>query len=434
MNLSNTRQDSTLRRRFSTLFCFAVVALLSGVFSVENARGAGPFADLMNESAEPNGAAFDASSPSGLAPSRLAQKPYQGIWRSLGSTGSLSDADAESRATNLFDDSFDYVSASSAFIVRGQIQPPVVSPSTAMTYGPPTYTYETATEGAVNPPATMEDPTTLKKVFKYQQDCSKTFLYIPRTNNGLGVIEGGGGLYFAFPCEAFRNSSINGGVFRLTPTFNYTGFQTPKSTTITPDIPNNVFDAGVATSFSISVHDLEGTVEVQAGIASEFEKIKGDAFYLRGRAEASLPVDDDRTTRLLGGVAYYNRLDYKLVPIAGVVWKPNANNEIRFVFPDPRWGHFIIRKNETDWWFFVSGDIGGGKWLMTDHNHKINGDPTYCFDYNDYRVTTGVVFDCSKGLKGSLEVGGAFGREIVTKEGTVYKPKSSVLLKAGLFF
>ena len=155
MNLSNTRQDSTLRRRFSTLFCFAVVALLSGVFSVENARGAGPFADLMNESRAERRRVRRVFS-SGLAPSRLAQKPYQGIWRSLGSTGSLSDADAESRATNLFDDSFDYVSASSAFIVRGQIQPPVVSPSTAMTYGADLH-LRNGDRGRGQPPATMED-------------------------------------------------------------------------------------------------------------------------------------------------------------------------------------------------------------------------------------------------------------------------------------
>ena len=54
----------------------------------------------------------------------------------------------------------------------------------------------------------MEDPTTLKKSFVPTR-LLKDLLIHSRTNNGLSVIEGGSGLYFAFPCGV-RNSSING--------------------------------------------------------------------------------------------------------------------------------------------------------------------------------------------------------------------------------
>ena len=429
-----------MRRLLSTLLRFAVVTLLSCVGFVENVRADGLFTQFMTE---PESEYVDPSSDESLwdedvdfLPLSIAPTSNYGIWRSLASSSesfeyrpfSIGDYDDYS------DDYDGYFSEDYDWIVRGQIQPPVVSPSTSTTYGSTTYTYDMATEGAVNPPVTMEDPTTLRKVFKYQQDCSKSFAYIPRTKNGLGVIEGGTGLYFAFPCETLRNGNINQGVFRLTPTFNYTNFSKPKDRTFSPTIPKNVFDAGLATSFSLAVNDLEATVEVQGGIASEFRKVTGKSFYLRGRAEGSLPVDDERTTRILGGVAYYNRIKFKILPVAGVVWKPNANNEIRLVFPDPRWGHFLVRNNGTDWWFFVSGDLGGGRWLMTDVNHPVKGKKSFNVDYNDYRVTTGLVFDCPKGFKGSFEVGGSFGRELKTKEGTLYKPKSAVILKAGLFF
>ena len=429
-----------MRRLFSTLLRFAVVTLLSCVGSAANVRADDLFTRFMNDATNDSAPVsfeeelLDANVD--FQPLLAAPTSNYGIWRSLAS----SDESFEYRPFSIgdyddySDDSVGYFSDYADLIVRGQIQPPVVSPSTSTTYGSTTYTYDMASEGAVNPPVTMEDPTTLRRVFKYQQDCSKSFVYIPRTKNGLGVIEGGTGLYFAFPCEAFRNGNINQGVFRLTPTFNYTNFSKPKDRTFSPTIPKNVFDAGLATSFSLAVNDLEATVEVQGGIASEFRKITGKSFYLRGRAEGSLPVDDERKTRILGGVAYYNRIKFKILPVAGVVWKPNANNEIRLVFPDPRWGHFLVRNNGTDWWFFVSGDLGGGRWLMTDVNHPVKGKKSFNIDYNDYRVTTGLVFDCPQGFKGSFEVGGSFGRELKTKEGSLYKPKSAVILKAGLFF
>ncbi len=425
-----------MRRRFSTLFWFAVATALCCGVICGSARADGLFASLAQGSQEGETILYAlGEDPSDVDPLPLwgASDSNYGIWSSLIDPNVAFGERAYYVGRGL-DLSDDFADGDSDFILRGQVQPPVVSPSTSTTYGPTTYTYDMAREGSVNPPVSFEEPTTLKRVFKYQQDCSKSFVYIPRTKDGLGVIEGGAGLYFAFPCETLRNGNVNQGVFRLTPTFDYTGFSKPKQKTFSPVIPKNVFDAGLSTSFSLALNDLEATVEFQGGIASEFRRITSKSFYLRGRAEGSLPVDDERKTRILGGVAYYNRIKFKILPVAGVVWKPNANNEIRLVFPDPRWGHFLVRNNGTDWWFFVAGDLGGGRWLMTDPSHLVGGKKSFNVDYNDYRVTAGLVFDCPKGLKGSFEVGGAFGREMKTKEGTLYKPKSAVVLKAGLFF
>lgn len=347
-------------------------------------------------------------------------------------------------------------------IFRGQISPPVVSPSSSYAtpsynptpsnsagytpdsaVNPPTlsggdpaagYTYDQATSGAVQPPATMDDPTTIKRIFKYQQDASLDATYIPRVSGGLGVAEITGGLFFAIPCETLQGAKVNQGAFRLTPRFTYTNLDLPKEAKIGLDLPDHLFDAGLQTSFSVQTGDFQGNIEVQVGIASEFKKVNSDSFYIRGRAEGALPIDDARKTHILGGVSYYDRLKYKLLPVAGLIWKPNNENEFRLVFPDPMWGHFLGKANETDWWFFVRGDLGGGKWLLTDPARPVGGKRTYNFDYDDYRLSMGLRFDCPKGMVGSFEFGGAFGREIRTKAGTVYEPKNSVLLKAGVFF
>ncbi|MBQ9874719.1 MAG: hypothetical protein IJM30_09665 [Thermoguttaceae bacterium] len=368
-------------------------------------------------------------------PSWGEKNALNGVWGSL----SRSELD-EPLAVESDSDSLGYPSPlafdsrdDSVGFFRAQIAPPVVSPTTSSNdyYQ---YDYDEAVGGASNPPVTMSEPTTFKKMFKYQQDCSKSFVYVPRTKRGVGLLEGGTSLYFAIPCDTMRGVNINNGVFRLNPSFDYTGFQWPKNYPLWLKLPNNVFDAGLATSFSFSANDLDATVEVKVGVASSFKKVTSKAIYVRGRAEGSLPVDDDRLVRILGGVAYYGRIKFKLLPVAGVVWRPNARNELRLVFPDPRWGHFLTKVNETDWWFYVQGDFGGGRWLMSDPLHKIGGKTSYNFDYDDYRVSVGLRFDCPKGVVGSFDVGGAFGREVKTKAGTVYKPKSAVLLRAGLFF
>ena len=52
----------------------------------------------------------------------------------------------------------------------------------------------------------------------------------------------------------------------------------------------------------------------------------------------------------------------------------------------------------------------------------------------NYKIGVGVSFDCPTRLRGSFEVGGAFGREMRAAFGTFYKPKNAVYLKAGLLY
>ena len=107
---------------------------------------------------------------------------------------------------------------------------------------------------------------------------------------------------------------------------------------------------------------------------------------------------------------------------------------LRLAFPNPRWDHYLTKVNETDWWLFVNGDIDGNSWLMYDSETTVRGKNSFRVDYNDYKVGVGVSFDCPTRLRGSFEVGGSFGREMRTKNGSIYEPKSAVYLKFGLLY
>ena len=64
----------------------------------------------------------------------------------------------------------------------------------------------------------------------------------------------------------------------------------------------------------------------------------------------------------------------------------------------------------------------------------VRGKHSFIVDYSDYKIGVGASFDCPTRLRGSFEVGGAFGREMRTKNGKLYSPKNAVYLKVGLLY
>lgn len=328
-----------------------------------------------------------------------------------------------------------------SFVLRGQL-PPVVSPSTSATKIGESTVYD-STAPFVLPPVTGDDPefapitptfdddaTTIQKVFKYRDDISASYMFVPKgSSNGLGMHEVEGRILFAFPWETMRERTcLNNGFFLLTPSFRYNHWSQTDVPATAFKMPDSTFDAGLTTLFATNLRDLEVKVEVSVGVASSFKKVNCDAFYVRGRAMGALPIDVDKQVMATGGLIYYDRIEYKIVPSGGLIWRPNKQNIVRLVYPDPRWSRYIGKlSNETDWWFYVGGEIGGGRWLIEDR------DQTFNTDYDDYRVGLGLTFDCDK-LKGCVEVGGAFDRKLVSKQGVWYEPKDAVYLKTGFLF
>lgn len=327
-----------------------------------------------------------------------------------------------------------------SFVLRGQT-PPVVSPSTAATKIGESTVYD-STANVVLPPVTGDDPafqpiaptlnedaTTIQKVFKYRDDISASYMFVPKSDSGgLGMHEVEGRLLFAIPCQTMRDHvPANNGFFLLTPSFRYNHWSQAETPSAPFQMPNSTFDAGLTTLFAGNLRDLEVKVEVSVGVASSFDKVDCDALYVRGRAMGALPIDDEKQVKATGGLIYYDRIEYKIVPSGGLIWTPNERNVVRLVYPDPRWSRYLTKLNETDWWFYVGGEIGGGRWLIEERGETFNT------DYDDYRVGLGLTFDCER-LKGCVEVGGSFGRKLVSKQGVWYEPKDAVYLKTGFLF
>lgn len=420
---------SPSKARRTAAFAFALaVAAFSGAFFEET----GAFA----LAAEPS-----------IAPSWARRTAESGVWQvddgassNYSCFASFNDLRSDDVQTDgVFDGVFSGALGRS-LVLRGQ-QPPVVSPSTTPKIGESTVYGSTAP--FVLPPVTGDDPTfapitptlddeatTIQKVFRYRDDISASYMFVPKgDSNGLGMHEVEGRILFAFPWETMRERTcLNNGYFLLTPSFRYNHWSQTDVPATPFKMPDSTFDAGLTTLFATNLRDLEIKAEVSVGVASSFEKVDCDAFYIRGRAMGALPIDNDKQVKATGGLIYYDRIEYKIVPSGGIIWRPNEQNILRLVYPDPRWSRYIGKlNNETDWWFYIGGEIGGGRWLIEDRGETFNT------DYNDYRVGLGLTFDCDK-MKGCVEVGGAFGRELVSKQGVWYEPKDAVYLKTGFLF
>ncbi|MDO5552764.1 MAG: hypothetical protein Q4G68_03300 [Planctomycetia bacterium] len=271
----------------------------------------------------------------------------------------------------------------------------------------------------------------VQQVMKFWHNLSAETLYIPRGSkeSGLGMNEFNLFTEFSFPCGLLKSMKSNSGFWYVAPGFSLNLWSGPLGWPHNiSDMPPQTFDANLAFGVRPQITD-EFSMEawVQVGLAASFKKVNKHAIYVRGRAAGVLNITDDGRFQATGGVIYLCRNRYKLLPVAGVIWKPNERNVWRLVFPDPRLSRYLGKLNETDWWGYVQGKIGGGRWLIKDSDGDV-----FNTDYNDYRVGLGLSFNTPKSLTGNIEFGGAFGRELYAFGTAWYKPKSSIYLKGGL--
>jgi len=311
-----------------------------------------------------------------------------------------------------------------AFVIRGQA-------SGAATTAPPvigTTTTTTSTEPVFSEP--------VQKVMRFWSRITAAYTYTPKGggSDGLGNNNLDIRAQFSCPCKLLSQISKtstsgnqNSGYFFITPGFT---FDTWSMNPVLGgrEMPSTTFDASLAASIQPQFGEFGVEATIQAGVASAFSKVGSKSFYLRGKGMGTLNVTEDGKFIATGGVIYYCRNRYKLMPSGGVIWKPNENNVWRLVFPDPQLTHFISKCNETDWWAYIRGDIGGGRWYIPDP------EGAFLTDYNDYNVGIGAMFDSPCGLTGCFEVGGRFNRELYAYKQSWYKPKSSVYLKCSLAY
>lgn len=196
-----------------------------------------------------------------------------------------------------------------------------------------------------------------------------------------------------------------------------------------PDLPGQVYDAYLDLSWFPRPSEWFGAeLGIRTGVWTDFDEVSSDSVRLLGRGLGVISVTPQMD--ILIGVVYLDRLDVKLLPAGGLHWRPNQDWDLYLVFPNPKLRRRFQSVGNTDWWWYVAGEYGGGSWTV---NRSGLADR---FDYNDLRVILGLEWETPTMVRGHLEVGYVFEREILFASGmpNEFKPDDTVMLRAGIDF
>lgn len=222
------------------------------------------------------------------------------------------------------------------------------------------------------------------------------------TSNGFGdfgVFEFNGALRHSTGWPATMPSWI----FSVTPEFNYRSWQGPNLV----DLPENVFR--FAGDFELATPG-NAPWSMQLGFTpafvTDFEASpNSDAFNWDGRAVLFFRASPQ--LMLVGGAAYWDRVDDQVIPYAGIVWTPNDYWEFRLLYPKSRISLFLGNALGVPTWIY-----GGVEYTAEAYQIDLiasNGRAEK-IEIRDYRAMFGIRTE-GGGVSSFAEVGWVFARE-----------------------
>jgi hypothetical protein len=247
---------------------------------------------------------------------------------------------------------------------------------------------------------------------------------------------------FAIPLFGNPNTPL-----LVTPGFGLQLWEGPVSVLSNPpnnppaaDLPDKTYDGYIDTVWNPQIsQSFGGELNFRIGLYSDFTTTTTSSIRPTGKALGVISVSPSFQFKL--GVWYINRLQYKLLPAGGIVWKPNPEIEFDILFPNPKIRKKLVDFGGVVWWVYGAGEYGGDSWTIKRANIPGISDPTVAgqndaFDYDDIRVSVGLEFFTPRNMNGWFEIGGAFSRQIHYRSGLPenYFPNNALFLRAGLAF
>jgi hypothetical protein len=242
--------------------------------------------------------------------------------------------------------------------------------------------------------------------------------------HGLGIIDIGLDTVFAWPILANPNP-----VF-ITPGFTYHSWNGPASGNFagSPDLPPNAYDAYLDTSWHPQITSwFSADLDVRVGVYSDFHAINSDSIRILGRGLGIITFSPQ--WQVAAGIWYLNRLTVQLLPAGGVIWTPNQDTRLSILFPNPKLSKRLLTIGNTDFWGYLAGEYGGGRWSI----RRADGS-TDLVELNDIRALAGFEWFSLGGIRGNAEIGYVFDRHIIYRSGTKAHPSDTVLFRGGLTY
>ncbi len=192
------------------------------------------------------------------------------------------------------------------------------------------------------------------------------------------------------------------------------------------DLPGKLFDFDWGLHWNGEVTDgWWANLRVTAGVYSDFEDSARDGW--RFPSEAIVFTDWSDAVQAVFGVEYFDRRNLSVLPVGGVILRPDDGLRVELLFPEPRVAWKVADDDDgCERWLSLSGQIGGGEWAI----ERSDTDLADVVTYNDYSVVCGFhVF--SPGKSDSLfEIGYVFARDLEYRSGVGdFEPDETVFFR-----
>lgn len=199
----------------------------------------------------------------------------------------------------------------------------------------------------------------------------------------------------------------------VTPGFTF-DFTDGPSAPVTADVPGALYSAWLDFGWFPRLTPAVGAdLNVRVGVYSDFVSVNSDSVRITGVGAADVILTPNLRAKI--GVTYLDRVDIKLLPYVGFVYKPHEYAQYDLIFPKPRaaWYLTTVGAHNTAVWWYVGGEYGGGSWSIDRAQAPLAGFADR-LDINDIRLFVGLEWICKQGsgARGFAEIGYVFEREL----------------------
>jgi hypothetical protein len=203
------------------------------------------------------------------------------------------------------------------------------------------------------------------------------------------------------------------------------------------DLPPRLYDAYLDTAWYPRFSPvISADLGVRTGVWTDFKAVNSDSIRILGRGLGVITLSPRMD--VLVGVWYLDRNDIKILPAGGLHWKPNTEWDAYLVFPNPKVRKRFVNVGASQWWWYVAGEYGGGRWTIErDPAHFMGVATDDDIDINDIRVIGGFEWETQTQARGHVEVGYVFNREIVyaqTNDPPVFDLDDTWMVRVGFDF
>ena len=205
----------------------------------------------------------------------------------------------------------------------------------------------------------------------------------------------------ASPIDAWKGLSLTQG-------YGYHFLDGPTRT----DLPPRVFDFNMGLHwFGEISHNWWVDLEFSAGLYTDFEDSAREGWRFPSHAVLSWELTQE--IQPVAGVRYFDRDNLGLLPVAGVILRPDDGLRIELVYPEPRVAWRVSTAGDQQHWMSIAGRIGGGEWAIERNRTGLADVVTY----TEYELVLGFDTIDNDGSISSFEIGYVFDRALEYRSG-----------------